>query len=337
MRETLRVANASGYWGDDPGALAGQVRGGALDYVTLDFLAEITMVILQRQRARDPRLGYAYDFVAMLGPVLPEIVQRGIRVVANAGGVHVEACRDRIAEACRAQRLTPALGMVSGDDLLPRLDRLVAAGVPLANLDGGRRLARPSDRAAPLRDRRSRALPDPGRERGFPRPRGDRRGAGPGRGRRRPRHAAPRLAQGHRGLPRRLARRRPGAHLRPRGARESGAPRGDALAPRRLGVRRPAGRPGRLPELLGRRGAGDRAERRRLPRRRARPRAQQGGALRAHHARPGAPGATRARRLRRPAGGAGGVRVLAGARAAGARRTTHRSRARGVACRPRAH
>ena len=95
MRETLRVANASGYWGDDPGALAGQVRGGALDYVTLDFLAEITMVILQRQRARDPRLGYAYDFVAMLGPLLPEIVQRGIRVVANAGGVHVEACRDR--------------------------------------------------------------------------------------------------------------------------------------------------------------------------------------------------------------------------------------------------
>ncbi len=146
MRETLRVANASGYWGDDPGALAGQVRGGALDYVTLDFLAEITMVILQRQRARDPRLGYAYDFVAMLGPVLPEIVQRGIRVVANAGGVHVEACRDRIAEACRTQGLTPALGMVSGDDLLPRLDRLVAAGVPLANLDDGRPLAAIRDR-----------------------------------------------------------------------------------------------------------------------------------------------------------------------------------------------
>lgn len=146
MRETLRVANASGYWGDDPGALAGQVRGGALDYVTLDFLAEITMVILQRQRARDQRLGYAYDFVAMLGPVLPEIVQRGIRVVANAGGVHVEACRDRIAEACRVQGLTPALGMVSGDDLLPRLDQLVATGVPLANLDDGRPLAAIRDR-----------------------------------------------------------------------------------------------------------------------------------------------------------------------------------------------
>src|SRR5438552_12237329 len=82
----------------------------------------------------------------MLRPVRPRIVQRGIRVVANAGGVHVEACRDRIAEACRAQGLTPALGMVSGDDLLPRLDRLVAAGVPLANLDDGRPLAAIRDR-----------------------------------------------------------------------------------------------------------------------------------------------------------------------------------------------
>jgi hypothetical protein len=146
MRGALRVANASGYWGDDPGALARQIRGGAIDYVTLDFLAEITMVILQRQRARDPGLGYAYDFVAMLGPVLPDIVSRGVRVVANAGGVHVAACRDRIAEACRAQGVTPAIGMVSGDDLMPRLDALLADGVALANLDDGRPLA-------PLRDR----------------------------------------------------------------------------------------------------------------------------------------------------------------------------------------
>jgi len=453
MRETLRVGNASGYWGDDPGALAGQVRGGALDYVTLDFLAEITMVILQRQRARDPRLGYAYDFVAMLGPVLPEIVQRGIRVVANAGGVHVEACRDRIAEACRTQGLTPALGMVSGDDLLPRLDRLVAAGVPLANLDDGRPLAAIRDRivaanaylgAWPIAEalgagaeivvtgRTTDAALTLGplvHELGWAWDDWDRLAAGTVAG-----HVLECGAQAtggnltdwrkvapldvgypiaevaadgrfvvtkHPGTGGRVSRATvteqllyevgdPARYLTPDvsadfrglevidegrdrvavgGARGTPPPEslkvtmvyrdgwravglalisgpdvrakaerlGDALAPRRLGVRRPAGRPGRLPELLGRRGAGDRAERRRLPRRRARPRAQQGGALRAHHARAGAPGATRARRLRRPAGGAGGVRVLAGARAAGARRTTHRSRARGVACRPRAH
>jgi len=148
MRSTVRVANASGYWGDDPTALARQVRGGAIDYVTLDFLAEITMVILQRQRARDASLGYAYDFVQMLAPVLRDVVAQGIRIVANAGGVHVAACRDRLAEVCRQQGVTPALGVVSGDDLLPRLDELLAAGVPIANLDDGR----------PLRDIRDRIV-----------------------------------------------------------------------------------------------------------------------------------------------------------------------------------
>src|SRR2546427_50637 len=82
----------------------------------------------------------------MLGPVLPEIVQRGIGVVATAGGLQVEPCRDRIAEACRARGLAPAIGMVAGDDLLPRLDQLIGAGVPLANLDDGRPLASIRDR-----------------------------------------------------------------------------------------------------------------------------------------------------------------------------------------------
>jgi hypothetical protein len=146
MPTPLRVANASGYWGDDPEALARQVRGGPVDYVTLDFLAEITMVILQRQRARDPRAGYALDFVDMLVPLLPEIAVKGVRVIANAGGVHVEACRDRIAAACRDGGPQPALGIVCGDDLLPRLDELIAAGVPLAHLDDGRPLTSIRDR-----------------------------------------------------------------------------------------------------------------------------------------------------------------------------------------------
>ena len=83
MRAPVRVANASGYWGDDPEALARQVRGGDVDYVTLDFLAEITMVILQRQRARDAKLGYAYDFVSMLAPLLPELAASVERLPFN--------------------------------------------------------------------------------------------------------------------------------------------------------------------------------------------------------------------------------------------------------------
>jgi hypothetical protein len=141
MTRTLRIANASGYWGDDPETLTRQVRGGPVDYVTLDFLAEITMVILQRQRARDPALGYAYDFVRMLAPLLGEIEARGVRIVANAGGINVSACADRIAEQAVAQGVGTRLGVVSGDDLMPRLDAIVGAGVPLANLDDGRPFA----------------------------------------------------------------------------------------------------------------------------------------------------------------------------------------------------
>ena len=146
MSGAVRVANASGYWGDDPEALVRQVRGGHIDYVTLDFLSEITMVILQRQRERNADLGYAYDFVRMLEPVLPEIVERGIRVIANAGGINVPACAARIAAVCRTKALSPTLAIVHGDDLMARLDELLASGVPLAHMDDGRPLATMRDR-----------------------------------------------------------------------------------------------------------------------------------------------------------------------------------------------
>jgi len=138
MARTLRIANASGYWGDDPEALLRQVRGGDVDYVTLDFLAEITMVILQRQRAKDPSLGYAYDFVRMLAPVLEDVATRGVKIVANAGGINVSACADKIAAAAGEKGVALTLGVVSGDDLMPRLDEILAAGAPLANIDDGR-------------------------------------------------------------------------------------------------------------------------------------------------------------------------------------------------------
>ena len=85
MKELVRIGNASGYWGDDPEALLRQVTGGPLDYVTMDFLAEITMVILQRQRARDAKAGFAYDFIEHLKLALPAIAERGVTVIVNAG------------------------------------------------------------------------------------------------------------------------------------------------------------------------------------------------------------------------------------------------------------
>jgi len=138
MKSIVRIANASGYWGDDPEALFRQVSGGPVDYVTMDYLAEITMVILQRQRARDPKAGFAYDFLEHLKLALPVIAERGIGVVVNAGGINPEACADGVQAVCKAADVSIPIGIVAGDDLMPRLEDLDAKGVRLDHMDGGR-------------------------------------------------------------------------------------------------------------------------------------------------------------------------------------------------------
>ncbi len=138
MRDRVRIANAGGYWGDDPEALQRQVLGGDIDYVTMDFLAEITMVILQRQRAQNPQAGFAADFVAQLRGVLGAIASKGVTVIVNAGGINPQACADAVGELCRSQGVDLPIGVVAGDDILGRLDEIEAAGADLANLDDRR-------------------------------------------------------------------------------------------------------------------------------------------------------------------------------------------------------
>ena len=143
MRETIKIASGQGFWGDLLDAPARQVRGGAIDYLMLDYLAEVTMSILQKQRARNPQAGYAKDFVELMRDILPDIVAKNIRVTANAGGVNVAGC----AEAVKAVALELGLqgklkiGIVTGDDILNRLDELSAKGVTLKNMDTGEPLA----------------------------------------------------------------------------------------------------------------------------------------------------------------------------------------------------
>ncbi len=140
---TLRIASGQGFWGDWLEAPVRQVEGGPIDYLMMDFLAEVTMSILQKQKARDPSLGYARDVVPMLERILPACVARGIRVTTNAGGVNPAACAAAVAATARKLGLAGKLriGVVTGDDILPRLDALLAAGVPLADMDTGRPLA----------------------------------------------------------------------------------------------------------------------------------------------------------------------------------------------------
>ena len=146
----VRVASGQGFWGDWLEAPRRQVEQGPVDYLMLDYLAEVTMSIVQKQKERDPNMGYARDFVGAMESVLPAVLERGVKVIANAGGVNPPACADAIlamaAKHGAAGKLT--LGIVTGDDLLPHLDALLAAGHPLKNMDTG----------APLSDVRDRVI-----------------------------------------------------------------------------------------------------------------------------------------------------------------------------------
>lgn len=134
----VRIANAGGYWGDDPYALRRQLRGPLpLDYISIDYLAEVTMSILRKQKGRDPQAGYAKDFVAQVEPLLPELVAKGVRLITNAGGVNPQACAEALAAAARRQGLRLRIAVVEGDDLAPRLDQLLALGVNFRNLETG--------------------------------------------------------------------------------------------------------------------------------------------------------------------------------------------------------
>ncbi|HXT63999.1 MAG TPA: acyclic terpene utilization AtuA family protein [Pyrinomonadaceae bacterium] len=143
MKQKVRIAAGQGFWGDLPDAPVRQVQGGPIDYLMLDYLAEVTMSIMQKQKARDPKAGYARDFVSLMKEILPTCVARGITVVANAGGVNVSGCaaavRDVAAELGVIDKVR--IGMVAGDDILDRIDELIGRGIELRNLDTGEPLA----------------------------------------------------------------------------------------------------------------------------------------------------------------------------------------------------
>ena len=145
-KKTIRIGNAGGYWGDDPGALARQVRGGHLDYISMDFLAEITMSIMQKQRGHDPKIGYARDFLGMLEEVLPDILKNKTRIITNAGGVNPVACAEAIANLAAKSGLKPKIAIVFGDDILTNLDELRSKGCAFKNMEDGRDFATVADK-----------------------------------------------------------------------------------------------------------------------------------------------------------------------------------------------
>ena len=137
MKQKIRIAAGQGFWGDLPDAPVRQVEGGPIDYLMLDYLAEVTMSIMQKQKARDPNAGYARDFIPLMKRILPTCVEREIKVTANAGGVNVRGCADALIAVARELGLAGKLriGIVTGDDIMSRLDELLARGIELRNMD----------------------------------------------------------------------------------------------------------------------------------------------------------------------------------------------------------
>lgn len=148
MKQMVRVASGQGFWGDLLTAPIEQVRNGPIDYLMLDYLAEVTMSIVQKQRARDPKAGYARDFVTLMKEILPDCVEKDIKVLSNAGGVNVNGCAEAIGETARELGLggRVKIGVVTGDDILDRLDEFTEKGIQIRNMETGEPLSTVRDR-----------------------------------------------------------------------------------------------------------------------------------------------------------------------------------------------
>ena len=132
MGKIVRIANGQGFWGDSILAPIRLVREGPIDYLTLDYLAEVTMSIMQKLKQRDPSQGYATDFIHLLDRILPEIIEKDIKVIANAGGVNARGCVEAIAEMAKSKGIYDLkLGAVSGDNIYHDLDALMETAASL--------------------------------------------------------------------------------------------------------------------------------------------------------------------------------------------------------------
>lgn len=146
-KKTVRIANGQGFWGDSILGPVRLMREGPLDYLTLDYLAEVTLSIMQKLRERDPSKGFAVDFVRLIDRVAVDLVKKDVKVIANAGGVNPHACKDALIEVLARHGLGGTkIAVVEGDDILDRLDELMAKGEEFRNMDTGEPLSNVRDR-----------------------------------------------------------------------------------------------------------------------------------------------------------------------------------------------
>jgi hypothetical protein len=141
MKQKIRIASGQGFWGDLLTAPIDQVTKGPIDYMMMDYLAEVTMSIMQKQKMKDPSLGYAKDLIPLMETILPICIQKNIKVITNGGGVNPNGCRDAIFNVAAKLGITGLkIGVVAGDNILDSLDRLKQNGIDLTNMETGESL-----------------------------------------------------------------------------------------------------------------------------------------------------------------------------------------------------
>lgn len=147
MKEKIRIASGQGFWGDLLTAPFDQVTKGTIDYMMMDYLAEVTMSIMQKQKRKDPKLGYAKDLVELFEQILPICVEKNIKVITNGGGVNPVACSEAILSVANKLGIRKLkIGVVLGDDILDRIDELHSNGIELKNMETGESLDAVRDR-----------------------------------------------------------------------------------------------------------------------------------------------------------------------------------------------
>jgi hypothetical protein len=144
--KSVRIAGGLGFYGDSWRPIRASIERGDVQYVASDHLAELTLAILQKDRQRDPALGYTRDLVPMLADLLPLALPRGIKFILNAGGLNPLAARETLLAALKKFGVRLKVGVVLGDSVMARLDTLRAAGVSLAHMDTGEDIATVRDR-----------------------------------------------------------------------------------------------------------------------------------------------------------------------------------------------
>jgi len=137
MKSQIKIGNAGGFWGDDLGAFNRQLTGGRLDYITIDFLAEITMSILRKQQLKNPKAGYVTDFVKQIVDNVQLIKDKQVKIITNAGGINPAGCALKIIEELKSKQISLKIAVVEGDNIIDKLENLYPSKASFVNMETG--------------------------------------------------------------------------------------------------------------------------------------------------------------------------------------------------------